>query len=87
MIDIAAYALLKRGITTAGAITGATIVDARIEDGELILIMSDNSIINAGKLPTSGLTEEQVRVIAQEITEETLVDFVPQHIVGGGAQG
>ena len=57
MIDVAAYALLKRGITTAGGATGATIVDARIEDGNLILIMSDGTIINAGVLPTVAIDD------------------------------
>lgn len=88
MIDVAAYALLKRGITTAGTSTpGVTIMDAKIENGELILIMTDGSTINAGALPTGGVSEEEVRVIAHEVTNEILVDYVPQHIVGGGAQG
>lgn len=88
MIDVAAYALLKRGITSAGTSTpGVTIMDAKIENGELILIMTDGTTINAGKLPTGGLNEEEVRAIAQEITAEQLAGFVPQHIIGGGAQG
>lgn len=88
MIDVAAYALLKRGITTAGSTTpGVGIADAKIENGELILIMTDGTTINAGKLPTGGLDEEEVRAIAHEVTTEQLTEFVPQHIVGGGAQG
>ena len=60
MIDVAAYALLKRGITTAGTGTGATITDAKIENGELILIMSDGTTINAGKLPTGAGIDDSV---------------------------
>ena len=60
MIDVAAYALLKRGITTAGTGTGATITDAKIENGELILIMSDGTTVNAGKLPTGGIDDSIV---------------------------
>lgn len=60
MIDVAAYALLKRGITTAGTGTGATITDAKIENGELILIMSDGTTVNAGKLPTGGIDDSVV---------------------------
>ena len=60
MIDVAAYALLKRGISTAGTGTGATITDAKIENGELILIMSDGTTVNAGKLPTGGIDDSIV---------------------------
>ena len=60
MIDVAAYALLKRGITTAGTGTGATITDAKIENGELILIMSDGTTVNAGKLPTGNIDDSIV---------------------------
>ena len=60
MIDVAAYALLKRGITTAGTGTGATITDAKIENGELILIMSDGTTVNAGKLPAGGIDDSVV---------------------------
>ena len=60
MIDVAAYALLKRGITTAGTGTGTTITDAKIENGELILIMSDGTTVNAGKLPTGGIDDSIV---------------------------
>lgn len=88
MIDVAAYALLKRGITTAGTSTpGVTIMDAKIENGELILIMTDGTTINAGALPTGGITEEEARAIAYEAANEALVDYVPQYITGGGAQG
>ena len=44
MLDVAAYALLKRGIPNAGA----TVVNAYIENGQLILVMSDGTTINAG---------------------------------------
>ena len=58
MIDVAAYALLKRGITTAGSTTpGVGIVDAKIENGHLILIMSDGSTIDAGALPAAGIDD------------------------------
>lgn len=60
MIDVAAYALLKRGITTAGTGTGATITDAKIENGELILIMSDGTTVNAGKLPTGAGIDDSI---------------------------
>lgn len=60
MIDVAAYALLKRGITTAGTGTGATITDAKIENGELILIMSDGTTVNAGKLPAGNIDDSIV---------------------------
>lgn len=62
MLDVAAYALLKRGITTAGGTTGATITDARIEDGHLILIMSDGTIIDAGALPTGNAAIDDTSV-------------------------
>ena len=55
MIDVAAYALLKRGITAAGSTT--PIVDAKIENGHLILIMSDGNIIDAGALPAAGIDD------------------------------
>ena len=58
MIDVAAYALLKRGITTAGSTTpGVGIADAKIENGHLILIMSDGSTIDAGALPAAGIDD------------------------------
>ena len=87
MLDIAAYALLKRGITTAGTSTpGVTIMDAKIENGELILIMTDGTVINAGALPENGVNEEEVRAIAQKVTNENLVYYAPKHIIGGNAQ-
>lgn len=60
MIDVAAYALLKRGITTAGSTTGTTIADAKIENGHLILIMSDDSTIDVGLLPTGAGIDDSV---------------------------
>lgn len=58
MIDVAAYALLKRGITAAGSTTpGVSITDAKIENGHLILIMSDGSTIDAGALPAAGIDD------------------------------
>ena len=67
MLDVAAYALLKRGITTAGGTTGATITDARIEDGHLILIMSDGTTIDAGALPTGNAAIDD-SVVSTETT-------------------
>lgn len=58
MIDVAAYALLKRGITTAGSTT--PIVDAKIENGHLILIMGDGSTIDVGPLPTGAGIDDSV---------------------------
>lgn len=77
MIDVAAYALLKRGITTAGST--APIVDAKIENGELILIMSDGNIINAGKLPTGNIDDT---VISPDSTwsSEKVVNYVDDKI-------
>ena len=74
MIDVAAYALLKRGITTAGTGTGATITDAKIENGELILIMSDGTTVNAGKLPTGGIDDS---IVSTETTgsSEKIVEY------------
>lgn len=87
MLDIAAYALLKRGIMNAGTSTpGVTIMDAKIENGELILIMTDGTVINAGALPANGVSEEEVRTIAQKVTNEILVEYTPKHITGGNAQ-
>ena len=92
MLDVAAYALLKRGITTAGTTTGATITDARIEDGHLILIMSDGTTIDAGVLPTGTINNDNIsndttwssaRIV--EYIEETLKSKTPTNIVGGSA--
>ena len=78
MIDVAAYALLKRGITTAGTGTGATITDAKIENGELILIMSDGTTVNAGKLPTGGIDDSIVSTkttwSSEKIVEHTALN-------------
>lgn len=67
MLDVAAYALLKRGITAAGSATGATIADARIEDGHLILIMSDGTTIDAGALPVGSAAIDD-SVVSTETT-------------------
>lgn len=78
MIDVAAYALLKRGITTAGTGTGATITDAKIENGELILIMSDGTTVNAGKLPAGGIDDSIVSTettwSSEKIVEHTALN-------------
>ena len=78
MIDVAAYALLKRGITTAGTGTGATITDAKIENGELILIMSDGTTVNAGKLPTGNIDDSIVSTettwSSEKIVEHTALN-------------
>ena len=78
MIDVAAYALLKRGITTAGTGTGATITDAKIENGELILVMSDGTTVNAGKLPTGGIDDSIVSTettwSSEKIVEHTALN-------------
>ena len=61
MIDVAAYALLKRGISTAGSTTpGVIITDAKIENGHLILIMSDGTTIDTGLLPTGAGIDDSV---------------------------
>ena len=59
MIDIAAYALLKRGISTSGATT-SQIVDAEIRDGHLILILDNGSEIDCGALPAAGIDDETI---------------------------
>ena len=78
MIDVAAYALLKRGITTAGTGTGATITDAKIENGELILIMSDGTTVNAGKLPAGNIDDSIVSTettwSSEKIVEHTALN-------------
>lgn len=88
MIDVAAYALLKRGITTADSTTpGVSITDAKIENGELILIMSDGNIINAGKLPAGDIDDT---VISPDSTwsSEKVVNYVDDkttyNLISGG---
>lgn len=111
MFDVAAYSLLKRGVEVAGGASGSVIVDARIENGELILITEDGKEINCGALPTGGvqiddanistettwssariveyrdeINEQQMRVIALDVTEKALSEFVPELIIGGNAE-
>jgi hypothetical protein len=74
MIDVAAYALLKRGITTAGTGTGTTITDAKIENGELILIMSDGTTVNAGKLPTGAGIDDSIVSTETTWSSEKIVE-------------
>lgn len=77
MIDVAAYALLKRGISTAGTGTGATITDAKIENGELILIMSDGTTVNAGKLPAGiddSIVSTETTWSSEKIVEHTALN-------------
>ena len=74
MIDVAAYALLKRGISTAGTGTGATITDAKIENGELILIMSDGTTVNAGKLPTGAGIDDSIVSTETTWSSEKIVE-------------
>lgn len=54
MFDVAAYALLKRGVITAGGETPLVVscVDARIENGQLVLVFSDGTERVAGAIPT-----------------------------------
>lgn len=59
MIDVAAYALLKRGISTSGT-TSSEIADAKIENGHLILVLKDGSTIDCGALPAAGIDDESV---------------------------
>jgi hypothetical protein len=88
MIDVAAYALLKRGITTAGSTTpGVSIADAKIENGELILIMSDGNIINAGKLPTGDINDTIVSPDSTWSSEKVVIyvdDKITYSLISGG---
>ena len=59
MIDVAAYALLKRGITTSGATTNQ-ITSAEMRDGHLILILSNGEELDCGILPTAEIKDDSI---------------------------
>lgn len=81
MIDVAAYALLKRGIATSGA-TSNQISDAKIENGHLILILNDGSTIDCGALPTIEIDDT---TISPETTwsSEQIVRYHTENTVPG----
>lgn len=79
MIDVAAYALLKRGISTSGA-TSNTIADARIENGHLLLILTDGTTIDCGALPAAGIDDATVSSETTWSSEQ----IVRYHTAGGG---
>lgn len=81
MIDVAAYALLKRGITAAGSTTpGVGITDAKIENGHLILIMSDGSTIDAGLLPTGAGIDDSVVSTETTWSSAKIEEYHTQHV-------
>ena len=51
-MDLMTYALLKKEIQKT-LTNGIEISNMEIVDGDLVFTLSNNSVINAGKLPTS----------------------------------
>ena len=89
MIDVAAYALLKRGITTSGATTNQ-IAGATIRDGHLILILSTGEEVDCGALPTAeindNLISENTTWSSAQIAEYHS-ENMPNILNGGNARG
>lgn len=78
-MNLMTYALLKKEIQKT-LINGIEISDMEIVDGDLIFTMSNNSVINAGKLPTSdqeaieNITSivKQVEVALQDLQDNAV---------------
>lgn len=86
-MDLITYALAKKAMASSGA-TGATISSMTInEAGELLVILSDGTKINAGKVPTSE--SGVITQIQEDITnlKKTAITEVQLNGVTVSAQG
>ena len=79
MIDVAAYALLKRGISTSG-VSSSQITDAKIENEHLILILSDGSTIDCGTLPAAGI-DDATTSPDTTWSSNKIVDYVENNVI------